>query len=236
MESSTSPRQAGHGGGSRNAASASGPSGETAGEWADLAEGSARGLLYVPSEGTATRLVVLFHGAGQSPRSVQGILGRNARQQGFALLLPQSADRTWDAIRGQAGPDLEALEQLLAAASGRVPVAPRWLSVAGFSDGASYALGVGLAFGARFSEIMAFSPGFVAQAGQPAGMPRIFVSHGRDDSVLPIARTSRRLVPALQAAGYSVHYEEFDGGHTVPASIADDATRWLLGNKREEPV
>ena len=86
--------------------------------------------------------------------------------------------------------------------------------MAGFSDGASYALGVGLAFGARFSEIMAFSPGFVAQAGQSAGMPHIFVSHGRDDSVLPIARTSRRLVPALQAAGYSVHYEEFDGGHT----------------------
>ena len=81
---------------------------------------------------------------------------------------------------------------------------------------------------------MAFSPGFVAQAGPPAGTPRVFVSHGRDDAVLPIARTSRRLVPALRAAGYSVRYEEFDGGHTVPASVADDATEWLLGRDSQE--
>jgi phospholipase/carboxylesterase len=35
-------------------------------------------------------------------------------------------------------------------------------------------------------------------------MPRLFISHGTNDSILPIGRTSRRGVPRLRAAGYAV--------------------------------
>jgi predicted esterase len=31
----------------------------------------------------------------------------------------------------------------------------------------------------------------------------------------------------LQRAGYDVHYREFDGGHTVPAEIANEAMEWF---------
>jgi predicted esterase len=34
-------------------------------------------------------------------------------------------------------------------------------------------------------------------------------------------------VPALQRAGYDVLYHEFDGGHTVPPDIAEEAFKWL---------
>jgi predicted esterase len=161
------------------------------------------------------------------------ILERHARERKFALLLPKSIELTWDAIRGQVGPDLQALDRLLSACTDLIVVDPNQLSIAGFSDGASYALGVGIAFGERFKQIMAFSPGFVAHAGQATGTPGIFVSHGRDDIVLPIASTSRRLVPALLNLGYHVRYHEFDGGHTVPRSAVDAAVDWLL---HEQPT
>jgi predicted esterase len=196
----------------------------------DLAAGGTTGLLYIPplARGDAARLVVMFHGAGQTPHSVTNILERHAREQRFALLLPKSTRPTWDAIRGPVGPDLEAMSRLLSDCADLTAVDQDQLSLAGFSDGASYALGVGIAFGERFKQIIAFSPGCVPHAGQATGSPGIFVSHGRADTVLPIARTSRRLVPSLVELGYRVHYREFDGGHTVPRSTADAAVDWLL--------
>jgi phospholipase/carboxylesterase len=70
--------------------------------------------------------------------------------------------------------------------------------------------------------VLAFSPGFEASPDQ-RGRPRIFVAHGTGDRVLPIDRTSRRLVPRLEAWGYDVKYEEFDGPHTVPADVQEGA-------------
>ena len=49
----------------------------------------------------------------------------------------------------------------------------------------------------------------------PAGRPLVYISHGQHDRVLRIAYCSRRLVPHLEAAGYAVVYNEFDGPHTV---------------------
>jgi phospholipase/carboxylesterase len=43
----------------------------------------------------------------------------------------------------------------------------------------------------------------------------------------PIHRCSRRLVPALERAGYQMGYHEFAGGHTVPPAIAEEAFEWL---------
>ena len=59
------------------------------------------------------------------------------------------------------------------------------------------------------------------------GKPKIFVSHGRQDPILPIERCSRVIVPALMQDGYSVRFDEFDGGHRMPPEILDTAARWL---------
>ena len=77
-----------------------------------------------------------------------------------------------------------------------------------------------------FTHLLAFSPGFAAPAGR-AGSPRIFVSHGTRDAVLPIDRCSRRIVPTLRRAGYDVTYREFDGGHAVPPEVAREAADWF---------
>jgi phospholipase/carboxylesterase len=76
--------------------------------------------------------------------------------------------------------------------------------------------------------VLAFSPGFLV-VPDPAGRPRIFVSHGTADPVLPIDACSRSFVPALREAGYDVRFDEFDGGHTVPPAVSDAAVAWWLG-------
>jgi phospholipase/carboxylesterase len=169
----------------------------------------------------------MFHGAGQSPQSARRILETQARDRPFALLLPRSAGPTWDAIRGKAGSDLRSADALIEAAAERVAVTGE-VAVAGFSDGASYALGAGMALGRAVSEIIAFSPGFVVNAGRRVRKPRIFISHGIGDPVLTIDLTSRVIVPALIDADYDVEYREFLGGHTVPPAVADEAVDWLF--------
>jgi phospholipase/carboxylesterase len=106
-------------------------------------------------------------------------------------------------------------------------VQARTVAVAGFSDGASYALSLGLGNGDLFTHVIAFAPGFMAPEAQ-VGSPRLFVTHGVGDRILPIDVCSRRLVPRLERAGYDLLYREFDGGHVVPPVLASEAMRWFL--------
>lgn len=78
--------------------------------------------------------------------------------------------------------------------------------------------------------MIALSPDFMAPAGR-RGKPAIFVSHGTRDDVLPIDRTSRKIVPRLERNGYEVGYREFDGGYTVPPEIAREAVEWFTADQ-----
>ena len=96
---------------------------------------------------------------------------------------------------------------------------PARVSVGGFSDGATYALSLGLINGDFFKSIVAFSPGFVI-SGEAHGKPRIFISHGTHDHILPIDRCGRRIAGELKRKGYDVTFREFDGDHEIPADVA----------------
>ncbi len=187
-------------------------------------------LLYVPAKAHNGALVVYLHGAGGSEE--QGIkrMGPLADDLGFLLLSPASEDRTWDAIQGDYGKDVQAIGQALSRAMDLAPtIDAKRVVVAGFSDGASYALGLGMRNPGLFSSIVAFSPGFIPGGGVRAGAgkaPRVFVSHGTDDAILPIDSCSRQMVPLIKRDGYAVTYREFTGPHTVPKEIAEEALRW----------
>ena len=144
------------------------------------------------------------------------------------ILAPESRGPTWDVILGAYGPDVAFLDAALRAVFGRCRVDGRRVALAGFSDGASYALSLALGNGDLFTHALAFSPGFAAPPGQ-VGLPRLFVSHGVSDDVLPVDACSRRLVPRLRAAGYEVRYREFPGGHFVPPELASEAVAMLAG-------
>ncbi|WP_203938300.1 alpha/beta hydrolase, partial [Spirilliplanes yamanashiensis] len=185
--------------------------------------GAPHGLWYVPRT-PARRLVVLLHGAGGTAADALRLLLPYADERGLTLFAPQSAEVTWDVIGAGYGPDVTRVQHGLDRVLGACPVPA--VAIGGFSDGASYALSLGLANGDVFDAVLAFSPGFAAPAGR-AGAPALYVSHGRADRVLPVDRCSRRLVPALRDAGYRVAYDEFDGGHEVPAAVAGRALDWL---------
>lgn len=185
--------------------------------------------LCVPSSSVAGQplpLLVALHGAGGLPDGSMPVLQAAADRYAVAVLVPQSREPTWDGIRHGYGPDVDVIDRSLHRALEMAPVDPARVGVVGFSDGASYALGLGLANGDLFSHVIAFSPGFVPFAAR-VGRPRVFVAHGVTDRVLPIDRTSRRIVPALRQDGYDVTSVEFDGGHTVPLDIALRAAEWL---------
>jgi len=76
---------------------------------------------------------------------------------------------------------------------------------------------------------IAFSPGFFVE-GVPDGKPRLFVSHGTKDHILPIDRCGRRVVAELRAGGYEVAFREFDGHHEVPPEVAREALLWVAGS------
>lgn len=188
-------------------------------------------LLYVPDgleAGHQTPLILLLHGAGGDAAGGLSLLLPLADTHRHLLGAPSSRGSTWDGIRGVYGPDVDVINRALERIFQLVTVDPHRMAVGGFSDGASYALGLGLANGHLFSSIVAFSPGFVPP-GPRIGKPRIFVSHGDADAVLPIGKTSRRLVPALREEGLDVTYREFVGPHAVPAHIAEEALHWLDG-------
>jgi len=189
------------------------------------------GTFLVPDRSDAAKpapLILALHGAGGLASQMLDLLARQAEARGIILLVPESRGPTWDIIRGGYGPDIAFIDEALQKVFGHYAVDPERIAVAGFSDGASYALSLGLINGTLFSDILAFSPGFMAPT-QQADAPRVFVSHGVRDEVLPIGPCSRRLVPVLKQAGYDVEYLEFEDGHVVPPSMIERAMDRFLG-------
>jgi phospholipase/carboxylesterase len=195
--------------------------------------GGRDGVLYVPETAEpGAPILVFLHGATGSGRGHLRAVLAAADRYGVILVAPDSRGPvTWDLIAERRfGPDVAFLDRALDAVVDRIDGDTGRLAVGGVSDGASYALSMGLGNGDVFPAVLAFSPGFVAVA-ETTGQPRIFVSHGTRDPILPIDACSRAFVPSLQEAGYEVRFREFDGGHTVPPPIADEGIRWWLGSQ-----
>jgi phospholipase/carboxylesterase len=170
-------------------------------------------------------LIIMLHGHGGG---AERALRRIASIADAALvMLPESLGATWDVLEGGYGPDVARIDAALARVFAAWPVDPARLAIAGFSDGASYALSLALMNGELFSHALAFSPGFAAPL-RFEGRPRLFISHGSADEILPIEGCSRHLVPKLQRGGYPGRYMEFPGGHEVPEVVAAEALAFLM--------
>lgn len=190
------------------------------------------GLLYVPesySPDNPTPLFVALHGAGGAADNWLNYYPR-AETRGMILLAPESRGSSWDLIRlGRFDVDVKFIDRALQYTFDRCRIDPTRILFGGFSDGASYTLSLGVANGDLFSHLVGFSPGLWRPGEPTVGEPKIFVSHGLFDGVIPVSASRTSTVPRLQDAGYDVTYEEFEGGHEVPAAIGDAALDWFLG-------
>ena len=186
-------------------------------------------LLRVPKTYEPTKpapFALMLHGAGGNADHGINLLNYFADEFGIVLLSSKSEASTWDVIADEYGADVEFIDRALEYTFERCAIDRSRLAIGGFSDGASYALSLGVINGDLFSHVVAFSPGFMAPTGQ-TGKPHFYISHGTQDRVLPIERCSRRIVPQLERGGYAVLYKEFDGPHTIPPDIARESVQWL---------
>lgn len=187
-------------------------------------------VLIVPSSATpnaAIPLIVMLHGAGGDEPPVNQVAA-TAEQHGVAVLIPKSRQSTWDAATSAGmGADVVVIDQALQETFERVRVDPARIALAGFSDGASYALMLGIANGDLFSHIIAFAPGFINPVNR-FGYPDILIVHGNSDGVTSPRNTQDNIIPFLEALGYSVLFHGFDGGHQVLAPETEFALSWFM--------
>lgn len=201
-------------------------------------DGTRDSYLYVPSSYTPERpapLVVLLHGAGGHAHDGLAIMRGVADAAGLIIAAPASHESTWDIISKKAyGDDLRLVDRSLDYVFARYAIDPGHIGIGGFSDGASYALTLGLANGDLFTHVLAFSPGFVGHMSS-RGEPKIFMAHGTEDEILPINPCSRSIEKQLRRLEYDLTYVEFDEGHVIPAAVIDEALTWFA-DQVSDPV
>lgn len=187
-------------------------------------------ILYIPksANNSPQPLLLFLHGATQSADDMAWYLDSAPDETGVAILAPNSRETTWDAITGSFGPDVEFLNQALKRVFETIPIDAARIAIGGFSDGATYAITLGMINGDLFKRVAAFSPGFVMDSAAQ-GKPSFFISHGTRDRILPIERCGRRVANDLKASGYEVTFREFDGGHEIPADVMREGLRWVAG-------
>ena len=197
------------------------------------------GLLYIPTgHAEALPLLILLHKSGGSALewfSGRGSYAPYADKAPFIILAPESPGSSWGTGPKTWGYDYVAINRALEEAFARCAIDRNRLAIGGFSDGASYALSLGLANGDIFSCIIAFSPGYIVKAhargrlgsNNQVQIPMVYIAHGTGDNVLPIASTSRIFASSLRKNGYNVEFHEFSGSHHLSRQVADQAMAWL---------
>jgi len=179
-------------------------------------------------------LIVLLHGATGDAGGFIEQFTRVADRHGALLLAPQSIGRTWDlkpGRKGQAsfGADAGTLDHALTELFAKAPVDPDRVVLLGFSDGASYALSLGIINPQLFRGVVALSPGFAVVSGSVDTRQRLFIAHGRRDRILPFANTRDGVAEGLQRAGFDLRTHWFGGGHEIHPAALDEGINFVLG-------
>lgn len=196
--------------------------------------GDRDGFIYVPAgyaESTPAPLLLLLHGATGSAGvwSASTELLAQADNLGVVLLGVDSREVTWDLVlRRRFDADLTFINRALTRTFSRCRIDPTRVAVGGFSDGATYALSLGLPNGDLFTHVVGWSAGYLVES-QRRGTPGVWMSHGTLDTILPIDQCSRVIVPRLRTLGYTVDYREFGDGHVLRIEDVTAAMEWMAG-------
>src|SRR5579875_3045549 len=162
------------------------------------ADGTEIALLLAPQTALEAHggapLLLLLHGARRNGAQILARWHDAAEEAGLVVLAPHSAGATWDVLIGGYGRDVERVDDALGQTNGDL-----------------------------FAGIVANSPGF-CWPPLLIGRPRILITHGTQDAILPIDLTGKPLAIQLERAGYDVVFHEYDGGH----ALTPEVLRWSL--------
>jgi len=201
-------------------------------------EREARGgfSLYVPEawDGQASMpLVVALHGGSGHGRDFLWSWLREARGRNVLVLSPTAQDRTWS-IMGGADVDADRLRETIESVGTRYPVDRARVLLTGMSDGATYALLLGLRSGPPFTHL-APACGVLHPLLFAGGLDRaqdfpIYLIHGALDWMFPVY-TARMGRDALLSAGARLVYREIeDLSHTYPRDENPRILEWLVSD------
>ncbi len=110
-------------------------------------------------------------------------------------------------------------------------LAPSRIILGGFSQGAMLAMEIALKAPRDFAGFVTLSPTLLAEPrwrtlAEARAPARFFMSHGRQDPLLPFA-LSEQLCELLRAAGHEVRFVPFNGGHEIPQGVLDGLAQFL---------
>jgi hypothetical protein len=209
-----------------------------------LEHGASSAILLTPDAIDPDRRYPLFtvlHGAGRQDEALaKGYRAEPDRRQAF-FLIPRSVAPTWDLIAGGERCDLDFLEYAYDLIYRRFPIDALQQSLIGYSDGASYALSVGLCNASMFSSLMVWAAGFLvldpptAEAfGRHPGSPprpRVYLEYGTHDELFDFQQVALPMRENLEKAGLDVTFSVDEGGRHWPSStFHSEALDWYFAN------
>ena len=207
----------------------------------ELAQGAGRAILLTPDEIDPQRrypLVTVLHGAGRQDEALsKSFRDEPNRRQAF-FLVPRSVEPTWDLIASEERPDLDFLEYAYDLIYRRYPIDPSRQGLIGYSDGASYALSVGICNASLFDAVMGWAAGFMVldpptseqfKVAIPEVRPRIYLEYGTHDQLFDFQTVALPMRDNLQRAGFDVTFSADEGGrHRPSGSFQTEALDWYF--------
>lgn len=188
--------------------------------------------------GDKSPLLIFLHGMGSSPDEIKDAVKPLADSWKYTVFLPCGSRKlgirpdgkpgyTWDARK-----DVQFIVEKTKKMTG---VDPRQVYLGGFSAGASIAYLIALESPETFSGVVGFSGALEKEllteqtVRAAAGKVPIYIVHGRQDQVMPIA-LGRDANEYFTKKGFRVTLNEYDGGHGLPSTYFDvfkDAIEWF---------
>ena len=194
-----------------------------------------------PEAGAA--LLVLLHGTDGRANQIITAFRPVADRRGCILLALQSARWDWDMAdevwremnsmgrepSPEFGPDVARTDAVLLNLFATTSIDPKRVVLLGFSDGAGYALSLGLANPDLFSGIIVLSGGFAKVPTRVDPRQRIFIAHGTRDERIPLNVVEHEIVAPLMRLGLNVRFKKFAGGHRIEGESLREGLEFTLG-------
>ena len=215
-----------------------------------IEHGRQRAALFTPDEidpGRRYPLLAVLHGAGRREELLMKAYRDEAERRQALFLVPRSFHPTWDLItaatQGAAAsaadgapsgrPDLDFFEYAYDLIFRRYPIDAGRLGLVGYSDGASYALSVGLSNPELFRAVMGWAAGFVAIENDAAApgtrRPAVLVEYGTHDELFPFEQVAVPMREQLEAFGCDVTFRVDQGGRHWPSgTFQQEALDWFF--------
>ncbi len=196
--------------------------------------GASRGVLLTPDEIDPERnyaLVTVLHGAGRQDEGLAKVYRDEPQKRDAFFFIPRSTGPTWDLITGQERPDLDFLAFACDLIYRRYPIDPGRQALFGYSDGASYALSVGLSNPGIFRAIMGWAAGFCVLDAEAPEEPKpwVLLEYGTHDQVFPFERIALPMRKQLEGRGYPLEFRVDEGGkHWPPTDFQHEALDWFF--------